>query len=46
MGANTEAGTRAGRRAYAGGVDVQDGERGEGDQGDHADLRQLEALAG
>ena len=45
MGANTEAGTRARRRADAGGVDVQDGKGGEGDQGDHADLGQLQALA-
>jgi len=45
MGANTEAGTRARRRADGGGVDIQNGERGQGNEGNHADLRQLEALA-
>jgi len=45
MSANTEAGTRARRRANAGGIDIEDGEGGQGDQGDHADLGQLEALA-
>lgn len=45
MGANTEAGTRACRRADAGGIDIQDGERGQGNEGNHADLGQLEALA-
>ena len=46
VGANTEAGTRARRRADAGGVDVQDGERRQGNEGNHADLGQLETLAG
>ena len=46
MGANTESGTRARGRADAGGVDIEDGERREGNEGNHADLRQLEALAG
>ena len=46
MGTNTEAGTRARGRADAGGVDVQDGERGQRNEGNHADLGELEALAG
>lgn len=46
MGADTEAGTRARRRADRRGVDVQDGERGQGNEGNHADLGELEALAG
>lgn len=46
MGANTEAGTSASRRADAGGIDIEDGERGEGNEGNHTDLGQLEALAG
>jgi len=46
VGANTEACTLARRRADAGGVDVQDSERGQGNEGNHADLGQLEALAG
>ena len=45
MSANTEAGTGARRRAYAGGIDIEDGEGGERNEGDHADLRELEALA-
>ena len=45
VGTNTEAGTRARRRADAGGIDIQNGERGQGNEGNHADLRQLEALA-
>jgi len=46
VGANTEAGTRARRRAYAGGIDIEDGERGQRNEGNHADLGELEALAG
>ena len=46
MGANTEAGTSAGRRADAGGIDIQDGERGQRNEGNHADLGELETLAG
>ena len=46
MGANTEAGTGARRRADRGGIDIEDGERGQGNEGNHADLGQLEALAG
>ena len=46
MGANTEAGTRARRRADAGGIDIEDGERGQGNKGNHTDLGQLESLAG
>jgi len=46
VGANTEAGTGARRRADGGGIDIEDGERGQGNEGNHADLRQLEALAG
>ena len=38
MGANTEAGTRASGRADRGGIDVEDGERGQGNEGNHADL--------
>lgn len=46
MGANTKAGTGAGRRADRRGIDIEDRERGERNEGNHADLGELEALAG
>ena len=46
VGADTEAGTRAGRGADGRRVDVEDGERGGGDEGDHGDLTPLHRLAG
>jgi hypothetical protein len=45
VGANTEAGTRAGGRADGGGIDIEDGKDGEGSQGDRADLIHTELLA-
>lgn len=45
VGADTEASTRAGRSTDRGGLDIEDGERGQGDEGDHADLTVLERLA-
>ena len=45
VGAETEAGARAGRRANRRGVDVEDGEHGEGRQGDGSDLLDAELLA-
>ena len=44
MGADTEARTRARRGTDRGRLDVKDGERGQGDEGDHADLAVLERL--
>ena len=45
VGANTEAGTRAGRRTDRGGIDIEDGEDGEGSQRNRADLIDTELLA-
>lgn len=44
VGADTEARTRARRGTDRGRLDVEDGERGKGDEGDHADLTVLERL--
>lgn len=45
VGANTEAGTRAGRGADRGGIDIEDGKDGQGSQGDRADLIHTQLLA-
>ena len=45
VGADTEAGTRAGRAADRRGVDIEDGEDGEGSQRNRADLIGAELLA-
>lgn len=45
VGANTEAGTRAGRRANGRSIDIEDGKDGEGREGDRADLVDTELLA-
>jgi len=43
---NTKASARASRSTNTRGIDVEDGEGGKRSEGDHADLRQLENLAG
>jgi hypothetical protein len=45
VGANTETGTRTRRGTYRGGIDIEDCEGGERNEGDHADLGELEAIA-
>jgi len=45
VGTDSETGTSASRGAYARGVDIQDGEGGRRDEGDHANLGNLEGLA-
>jgi hypothetical protein len=45
VGTNTEAGTGARRRTYRWRIDIKDGEGSERNEGNHADLRELEALA-
>ena len=44
VGTNTEASTRAGRGTDRRGLDIKNGERRQGDEGDHADLAVLQCL--
>ena len=44
MGADTEARTRTSRGTDRGRLDIEDGERGKGNEGDHADLTVLQRL--